>query len=151
MGYAITAAADAMEIGEATFVRDAAKVKFSKITSCVGVITLSEGKLNAVHLVAQVNKEVFDKANAEWIKGQFPKAWTAAAFVGWVKAWCDENPAFKDLYDHFKGKLKYPYLAEDSSGDGIYSAEIEDATVWGGENGQCITIGWNPLPKVSKK
>ena len=135
--YTIAEAANAANIGEATYALGQGTVTFTNFNSCVGIIVLdTDYKLNAVHLVSNKNGVTFGTVQAKAIKAVFPHDWVEVAFVGDVSPWRlgqqamfnghlwvdPPNGGFVELYNYFTSKGTH---SDHENGDGIYSATVE--------------------------
>jgi hypothetical protein len=125
MAYTFSAAADATKIKEQEYA-SAAAIKFTKFTSCIGVIAKKGGTLTAVHLVMKASDDtLFDAGAATAAIALIPAKPDAVTIFGCISLW--ENPsnnvqaAFQKLTGAFSSLSKYQQY---TFGQGEFGAEI---------------------------
>ena len=130
MAYPLTGTTTATAIKEREYAT-AAVIKFTKFTSCIGVIAKKGDEMTAVHLAMRATDgSDFDTAAATAVLDLLPKDPDAAAIFGCISMW--ENPDNRVLagFQKLTGTLetltkfqKYTFV------DGEYGAKIEDGDI----------------------
>ena len=125
MPYEIIQATNPLQIKEREYA-SAAEIKFTRFTSCIGVISKKGPTLTAVHLVI-ISGDIFgsDANDVPTVLGQLPEPRDTVTIVGCMDVW--QNPvngavlvaAFQKLTGSFKKLTKLNW------GDGTYRAKIE--------------------------
>lgn len=122
MAYKFSKAGNPMAIAEQEYGIDK-EIKFTKFTSCIGVIAKRNDTLYAVHLV-MVGKEddPFNETAAVDVVGLFPKLPEKVTIVGCIDDWKNNvGKAYLKLISAIKSLEKYETLGKN---DGTYGAKI---------------------------
>jgi hypothetical protein len=127
MPYQLKEGKDPLNIAEQEYA-SGKKLKFTKFTSCIGVVAKKGPTLTAVHLVMVAKDEsVFDPNDAVKVLELLPPAPDAVAIVGCIDLWEYRPngvlPAFQKLTGKFQTLKKYQRYAFDT---GTPSASIND-------------------------
>lgn len=120
MAYNIKQTNDSQKIAEQEYAHDDT-IKFTKFTSCIGIIVRTSWTLTAVHLVIVGHEDSpFDKQAVDTVKGILGD-YDEALMIGHIDIWDDNlKETMKYLRDQIK-KLKEVQLE-----DGNYGAKVND-------------------------
>jgi len=125
MSYKFNKAGNPMSIKEQEY-GSGSEIKFTKFTSCIGVIAKKYDVLHAVHLVMKGKDGIFDSAAAIDVVGLLPSLPEKVTIFGCIALW--QNPengvdkAFQKLLASIKSVEKYQQY---TFGEGIYGAKID--------------------------
>lgn len=130
MSYKFSKAGDPMAIKEQEY-GSGSEIKFTKFTSCIGVIAKKYDVLHAVHLVMKAKDgSIFDPSAAIDVVGLFPSLPEKVTIFGCIALW--ENPdngvnkAFQKLLASVKSVEKYQKY---TFGEGTYGAKIDGKNI----------------------
>jgi hypothetical protein len=134
MSYNFTQAANVMSIAEQEY-GDAAEIRFSTFTSCIGLIARNAGNVTGVHLVMFSNTDSpFDNAAANAAIALLG-AYTHVVVIGQTEMWNDNLPG---PYQHLLAGLNKPTVIDVN--DGVYGGRVENGVFQTYQNGHYVNV-----------
>lgn len=132
MAYNFTEADDVLKIAEQEYASSDKEIRFTKFTSCIGIISYTDKVLTGVHLVmfskqdSPFNNEAADDAVALLNLKESSKV----IVIGQARMW-ESN--LEGAYDYLISKLHNPTVIDKN--DGVYGARIHEGKLEIYENG----------------
>lgn len=130
MAYTITFQKDPLKIGEREKGESNNEVRFTKFTSCIGILSLSNNLLQGIHLVlTNDSNQILTVEDANQILTHVPNNCTQIKLIGQISVWETSAPGpLETIQQGLKGKTndydEYP-LANGTYGGKIDGNEIE--------------------------
>lgn len=122
MAYNFAQAANRLAIAEQQYA-GGADIRFTRFTSCIGLVARNNNNLTAVHLVMFSSDDSQFDNNAAQAAVNLLGAYQEVVVVGQTGMWNAQIPA----YQHLIGLLHNPHIVDRN--DGVYGADIHNGTI----------------------
>ncbi len=134
MTYRFSPAHDPMDIKEQEY-QSAKEVRFSKFTSCIGVLAKNDEIVTGVHLVIWSKDETrFDDAAARETVALLSR-YQQVVVIGHTDLW-ESN--LREQYKYLLSLIKGPHII--NTNDGVYGGRVHNGTFQTYQNGKYVDV-----------
>ena len=136
MSYNFTQAGNVMNIEEQQY-GSAGEIRFSKFTSCIGLIARNGNNVTGVHLVMVSSDDTyFDNAAADAairLLGNYQQV----VVIGYTATWAAN---LLDPYQHLIAGLRKPVIIENEKDNGKYGGRVKNGVFQTYQNGTYVNV-----------